>query len=172
MSRDYPDWVNPWTAAEGQRQFAGSMPLCQMSRLLPLLDSEQGSVRFEIKFQLDLERRPGIEIRVSAELPLLCQHSLQQYLEPIRRLSVVSVVTTLAEQDLLPANAEPVLVEDGRIAMKQLVEDELLLAVPLVPRNPELKAIETSTGDHELEEGGKRHAFAELAKLKSSSQQE
>ena len=123
MSRDYPDWVNPWTAAEGQRQFAGSMPLCQMPRLLPLLDSEQGTVRFEMSFQLDQERRPGIDIRVNGELPLLCQRSLQQYQEPVARHSVVSVVETLAEQDLLSAHAEPVLVEEGPISLKQLPTD-------------------------------------------------
>ena len=120
---------------------------------------------------MDQERRPGIEIRVSAELPLLCQRSLQQYLESISRHSVVSVVTTLAEQDLLSGEAESVLVEDGRIALKQLIEDELLLAVPLVPRNPELDAVDLSTGDYEFKEDGKPQAFAELAKLKSSLEQ-
>jgi len=172
MSRDYPDWVNPWTAAEGQRQFAGSMALCQMPRLLPLLSSEGGLVRFEMAFEMDRDRRPEIAIRVSAELPLVCQRSLQQYLEPVSRNSTVSVLKTLAEQDLLPEDAEPVLVEVGRIALRQLIEDELLLAVPLVPRNPELEAVELSTGKHEFEEDAKRQPFAELAKLKSSLEQE
>lgn len=172
MSRDYPDWVNPWTAAEGQRQFAGSMALCQMSRLLPLLDSDEGVVRFEIAFSLDQERRPEVDIRIAAELPLLCQRSLQQYAEAVARHSVVSVVETLAEQDLLAENAEPVLVEEGRIALKQLVEDELLLAVPLVPRNPGLQPVELSTGDHEIIEDDNHGAFAELAKLKSSMKQD
>lgn len=172
MSRDYPDWVNPWTAAEGQRQFAGSMPLCQMPRLLPLLDSEKGTVRFEMSFQLDQDRRPGIELQVSGSLPLLCQRSLQQYLEPVSRHSVVYVVETLAEQDLLSADAEPVLVEEGRVSLKRLVEDELLLAIPLVPRNPEVEEVELSTGSHELEEDDNYQAFAELEKLKSSLKQD
>jgi uncharacterized protein len=171
MSRDYPDWVNPWTAAEGQRQFAGSMALSQMLRLLPLLSSEDGLVRFELAFQLDQERRPEIDIQVIAELPLICQRSLQQYLEPIRRQSVVIVVMTQAEQDLLPEAAEPVLVEEGRIALKRLVEDELLLAVPLVPRNPDVDIVDLSTGDNEIVEDEKRQPFAELAKLKSSLEQ-
>ena len=171
MSRDYPDWVNPWTAAEGQRQFAGSMALSQMLRLLPLLSSEGGQVRFELAFQLDQERRPEIDIQVFAELPLICQRSLQQYLEPIRRQSVVSVVMTQAEQDLLPEAAEPVLVEEGRIALKRLVEDELLLAVPLVPRNPDVDIVDLSTGEDEIVEDEKRQPFAELAKLKSSLEQ-
>ena len=172
MSRDYPDWVNPWTAAEGQRQFAGSMALSQMSRLLPLLDSKEGLVRFEIAFLMGLERRPQIEVSVEADLPLLCQRSLLQYLQPVSRSSDVSVVTTLSEQELLSGDAEPVLVEDGRIALRQLVEDELLLAVPLVPRNPELQFIELTTGDQEFEEGDTNQPFAELAKLKSSMKQE
>lgn len=172
MSRDYPDWVNPWTAAEGQRQFAGTMALCQMPRLRPLLSSQEGTVRFELAFQLDQQQRPGIDIHVSGELPLLCQRSLLQYLEPVSRHSVVSVIASLAEQDQLSDEAEPVLVEEKRIALLQLVEDELLLAVPQVPRNPELEAVEISTGDHELEQDGTQKAFAELAKLKPSLKQD
>ncbi len=121
---------------------------------------------------MDQQRRPGIDIHVCGELPLLCQRSLLQYLEPVSRHSIVSVIASLAEQDLLSDEAEPVLVEDGRIALQQLVEDELLLAVPLVPRNPELDAVETSTGDYQLEQDGTAKLFAGLAKLKSSLKQD
>ena len=66
----------------------------------------------------------------------------------------------------------PDVVEVGRIALRQLIEDELLLAVPLVPRNPELEAFDLSTGKYEFEEDATRQPFAELAKLKSSLEQE
>jgi len=55
------------------------------------------------------------------------------------------VVESVAEQELLPEHYEPVLVEEGRLALLDLVEDELLLAVPQVPRDPAVKAVDLST---------------------------
>lgn len=110
-------------------------------------------VRFQADFAHDAQGIVTIRLRVEVDLPLLCQRSLLPYAEPVRRDTLLAVVESLAEQELLPEDYEPVLVEDGRLALLDLVEDELLLAVPQVPRNPAIGAIEVST---EADEGGKR----------------
>ena len=51
----------------------------------------------------------------------------------------------LAEQEMMPESYEPVLVENGRLALVELVEDELLLGVPQVPRNPDVAEVALST---------------------------
>ena len=47
MSRDFPDFIDPWKAAEGQRVFFGTVPLKRMQRLSPLLVSAEGEADFE-----------------------------------------------------------------------------------------------------------------------------
>jgi uncharacterized metal-binding protein YceD (DUF177 family) len=78
-----------------------------------------------------------VDLHVEAMLPLVCQRSLEIYLEPVVRHSMLAVVEGVAEQDLVPEHYEPVLAEQGRLALLDLVEDELLLALPQVPRKPE-----------------------------------
>lgn len=141
MSREYPDWFDPRKAAEGRRTFTGSVPLVRMERLRPLLANCDGDAHFTARFEFDAQGRVTILIEVEASLPLICQRSLEPYLEPVHRRSLLGVIENLAEESLLPENYEPVLVELGRLAMLDLVEDELLLGLPQVPRNPDCDAI-------------------------------
>lgn len=136
MSREYPDWIDPWKAAEGRRTFSGSMPMSRMKRLMILLDPPAGEARFSARFGFDEQRQVVIRIEVDAELPLICQRSLERYLEPVHRQAVLGVLATLAEESVLPGHYEPVLAEHGRLALQDLVEDELILGVPQVPRDP------------------------------------
>lgn len=169
MSRDYPDWVDPWKAAEGRRSFAGSMPMSRMRRLLPLLDPPVGEVRFSARFAFYEHEQVAIELIVEAELPLICQRSLARYLEPVHREVLLGVIGAPAEETLLPGHYEPVLVEHGKLALQDLVEDELLLGMPQVPRNPAVGEVRVSTADWpvtehpEQQEPAARKPFAGLA---------
>lgn len=140
MSRDFPDIVDPWKAADGRRAFAGTVPLARLERLATLLAPEasggSGEAAFEATFGYDEQGLVTIRVAVIADLPLVCQRSLETYLEHVDRVSTVAVITDVGEQETLPESYEPVLVEDHRLALASLVEEELLLAVPQVPRKP------------------------------------
>jgi len=168
MSREFPDWVNPWSAAEGRRVFQGTLPLSRMRRLRGLLVVAEGEAWFRAEFSLDGDKRPVIRLEVAADLPLLCQASLQEYLEPVRRNAELAVIESEAEQALLPDHCEPVLASNGRLALLELVEDELLLGMPQVPRRPDLAEVAYSTGDAAPEGDTRpeeRRPFARLAEL-------
>ncbi len=166
MSREFPDQVNPWTAAEGRRVFAGSIPVRRMKRLAPLLASEEGECRFEARFALDEERHATIDLAVEAEASLVCQRSLEAYNERLARRSLLVVVEDEAGQEALPEHYEPVLASEGTVRFADLVEEELLLAMPIVPRNPALAwddvVSEDEAAENESDAGG---PFAGLADM-------
>jgi uncharacterized protein len=145
MSRDYPDLIDPWKAADGKRVFQGTMQLSRMPRLALLLESVSGEAGFSARFGYDRQRNVVIDLAVEADLILVCQRSLLAYTEPVRRRSELAVIEKLAEQDALPSNYDPVLVENHRLSLLELVEDELLLGIPQIPRNPAVKEVEMST---------------------------
>jgi len=121
------------------------MPLKRMKRLLPLLASDEGSARFSARFGYDEQKELIVDLSVDAELMLVCQRSLEPYRELVRRNSRLAVIEDSAQQEQVPENYDPVLLDHGRLAFLQVVEDELLLGLPQVPRNPALKEIELST---------------------------
>ncbi len=176
MSREYPDWVNPWKAAEGRRTFSGTMPLQRMERLQDVLIGPGGEARFVMRFAYDGQGRATIDIEVESDLPLLCQRSLEPYNEPVKRRSLLGVIEDMAEEQLMPENYEPVLVVNHQVALLDLVEDELLLAVPQVPRNPLVEAVLVQAGEElvpppDPQDGDTRQPFADLAEqLKQHAQ--
>lgn len=168
MSRDFPDLINPWKAAEGRRTFRGTMPLKSMQRLSPLLASVEGEASFEVCFDFDRQHNAVIELKVKAELILLCQRSLEPYTEAAQRTSLLVAIRDLAEHEMMPDNYEPILMESGKLALLELVEDELLLAFPQIPKNPAVDEIELSTDGEvrppsDYEENRLQRPFAGLA---------
>ena len=167
MSREYPDWISPGRAAEGKRIFSGTIPLSRMKRLVPLLVNSEGEASFVAAFRTDLDKRIVIDLQVEAALPLVCQASLDVYDERVKRSSELAVVELVSELDELPDNFDPVQTENGRLAIASLVEDELLLGLPQIPRKPGLEKVEYSTGgqtfkSEEPSAGPRKNPFAAL----------
>jgi uncharacterized protein len=137
MSLEYPDFIDPNKAAEGQRTFSGTIPLSRMERLKPYLCKDSGDARFSAQFDKDSLVGVRIQIEVQAALWLTCQRSLDPYLEHVDRSTVLGVIADISDESLLPDGYEAVLTEHGKLSFLNMVEDELILALPTIPRNPE-----------------------------------
>ena len=167
MSREYPDWISPGRAAEGKRIFSGSIPIARMKRLAALLVDAQGEASFVAAFRTDLDKRVIIDLQVEAALPLVCQASLEVFDEQVKRRSELVVIDEDNQQAELADLYEPVVAENGRLAIASLVEDELLLGLPQIPRKPGLEKVEYSTGgplptSGSPQPGAKKNPFAAL----------
>ena len=174
MSANLPEGLDAWRMVAARRGVEGRLPLSVLTRLRDSLVDTEGEVRFSLEFGQDALRVPYVELRIDAELPLLCQRSLQRFLFPVsivQRLGLLHSGTGSEEADEagLPEGYEPLLMpEDGMLQTAELVEDELILAVPVVPLMPGTEAME---GDWPAEEAEQERVnpFAALSALKNKS---
>ncbi len=161
--------------AAARRSFDGRLPLAAMARLRDLLADTEGEVRFSLEFGQDVLQVPFAELRVDAELPLTCQRSLQRFLHPVSLVQRFALIRESnggddaedVEASLLPDYEALQLADDGLIRPAELVEDELILAVPLVPVQPGSESVERDwpvTEDEEI----RANPFAALAALKKT----
>jgi len=171
MSADVPDVVDAWRMVTAGRGFEGRVALSSMSRLREVLNDTEGEVRFTLDFGRDALQVPYVELRIDAELPLLCQRSLQRFLQPARivqRLGLIRAGTGSEEVDEagLPEGYEPLLIaQDGELRPAELIEDELILAVPLIPVSPGSEALQQDW-PVPPEEQARANPFSALAALK------
>ncbi|MDQ3511788.1 MAG: YceD family protein [Pseudomonadota bacterium] len=162
-----PELLDAWRMVVAGRGVAGRMSLSSLARLRDSLHDTQGEVAFALDFDTDSLKMPYVEVRVDAELPLLCQRTLQRFLLPVNIVQRLGLIRDEADEAALPEGYEPLLMpEDGMLNAMELVEDELILAVPVVPVAPGTEAMER---DWPAEEAQLQsvNPFAALAGLKN-----
>jgi uncharacterized protein len=161
-----PESVDAWRMVAARREFEGRIPLAAMTRLRDSLLEPDGDARFLLAFGTDALKLPFAELRIEAELPLECQSSLRRFLLPVRLVQRLGLVRNEAEEAALPEGYEALLVEaDGMLKPAELVEDELILALPVVPVSPDADVVERDFAPV-AEETAQASPFAALAGLK------
>jgi uncharacterized protein len=169
MSAHLPAVIDVWRMVAAKRRFEGTLPLSAFARLRDSLVDAEGECRFVLEFGRDVGDQAFAEVRAEAELPLLCQRTLERYLHRVRLVQQLGLITSEAQEDALPEQMEPLLVpESGEMPAIDLVEDELILALPVVPINPDSEL--PSQEWHEEAEEEKQNPFGVLAQLKDNKQ--
>lgn len=162
-----PELLDAWRMVAARRGVQGRAPLALLARLRDSLFDVEGEVDFAIDFGTDELKTPYVELRIDAQLPLLCQRSLQRFLLPVNIVQRLGLIRDEAEEAALPEGYEPLLMpEDGMLNAIELVEDELILAVPVVPVMPGTEAMERDWPADEAELQSV-NPFAALSTLKN-----
>ena len=158
-----PEAVDAWRMVAARREFEGRIPLATMVRLRDSLLQPEGDARYVLAFGIDALKVPFAELRIEAELPLECQSSLQRFLLPVQLVQRLGLIRDEADEAALPPEYEALLVEaDGMLKPAELVEDELILALPVVPVAPDAEAVERDFAPT-VEETAQANPFAALA---------
>ena len=161
-----PEVLDAWRMVAARRGFEGRLPLSAFERLRDSLCDAEGEVRFALDFDRDALQVAYVELRIEAQLPLECQRSLRRFELPLRLVQRLGLIRDEADEAGLPEGYEPLLVpDDGMLRPTELVEDELILAVPVVAVAPGTDAMER---DWPADEEARQQAspFAALASLK------
>jgi uncharacterized protein len=168
MSADVPDVLDAWRMVTARRGFEGRLSLSSMHRLREVLADDEGEAGFALEFDRDALQVPYVELRIDARLPLLCQRSLQRFLLPVNIVQRLGLIRDEAEEAALPPGYEPLLVPaDGELRPAELVEDELILAVPQVPVSPGSESVERDW-PIQADEETRANPFSALAALKKN----
>lgn len=169
MSADLPGILDAWRMVMARRGVEGRLPLSSLTRLQGSLLDTEGDVRFVLEFDRDSLRVPYVELRIDAELPLECQRSMRRFLLPVHIVQRLGLIRDEADEAALPPGYEPLLVpDDGMLRTAELVEDELILAVPVVPVAPGTEEVEREWPASEAEQE-RANPFAALSAMKNKS---
>ncbi|MCK9490354.1 MAG: YceD family protein [Xanthomonadales bacterium] len=161
-----PDQIDVWRAVSGRYAYAGTLALTAFTRLRDSLAQADGQVEFELEFGNDDLGQAFVELYVHGALPLVCQRSLEVYRQPVAVRQRLGLIRREDEEAGLPPGYEPCLVPgDGMVAPADLVEDELILALPLVPARPGSEPAAGSDAE-EQPESRRENPFAALKSLK------
>jgi len=147
--------------AKAASKLQGAWPIAGFARLRDTLRAAEGTLTYELQGVPEEHGRPALRLKVGGVLPLVCQRCLGALEYPLQVEALLLLVATQAEVDAAPLEAEgPESIVAGRaMPVQALVEDEVLLAIPIAPRHLACE------GRANQAEGGKTAPFAGLRGL-------
>lgn len=166
------------SSAQEARVMAGTDLLSAYARLLPLLHLHDGGLALHWKASWRGQTgakgslEPRLDLSLKAALPLVCQRCMEGMEHAVDETHAYRFVATeeqaLDEDD---ASEEDLLVLSREFNLRELIEDELVMALPLVPKHAQCpKTLHWSATDaaFEPESEKKKQAFANLQALIST----
>jgi uncharacterized protein len=141
MRDAFPNSVEPRRLAELGRELSGHLSLERMPRLAEVVfaaegQGAEGCAAFKLSFEHDANKRHLVRGEVRAKLKLRCERCNEPFEFPVSSNFTLAVISGFDEAAQLPDDYEPLLLEEAAVDPATLVEDELLLSVPAVPRHP------------------------------------
>lgn len=147
--------------ASAGEQLTGSVPVSEFARLSDSLHDADGGLQFEIRGGRDSRQRLRLHMTVTGSIDLLCQRCLGKLIYPLAVKTNLLLLTNGAEADAGGIDDLDGVPATAQTDVCSLVEDEVLLAIPLAPRHAEGQCSPAVKGSGD----SAASPFAALAKL-------
>lgn len=136
-----PKYIDPLHLADKRSELKGELSLKDFGRLGDMLSDTNGNVAIDLFFSRE-GRLAKIEGKIETHLQLVCQNCLKALDWPVQAEVHLGIVNSLEQVDRLPPDFEPLFIEEEKILLQNIIEDELLLNLPQYPKHPEPCTIE------------------------------
>lgn len=168
MSDRMPVSINLLSFADSEKRIYGAIEISEFARLSDSLLENSGIVDVKVIFNKE-GRLPVIRGEIKTNLSLKCQACLNKLVWAIDRSFKLGLVASLNQADRLAGDCEPLILKGDKVSLNELVEDELLLALPDFPRH-QYNCVEmtgANQDDDNFEQSNANNPFSILAELKS-----
>jgi uncharacterized protein len=135
MLTQLPELIDPLLLADRNASVEGQLLLSSFDRIASMLSGSEGTVDVKLYFGRE-GKLATVEGHISAVLQLKCQRCLEPVEWQVNSDIKLGIVSSLVQADKLPDGYEPLLlIDEDKIPLKNIVEDELLLSLPDIPKH-------------------------------------
>jgi uncharacterized protein len=168
MSEAWSQPMDIGALADAQADFELAIPLAELSRVRPQLGTSSGALRGHVHF----EREAGFAVaalELSGSVQLTCQRCLRLMPWKIGSRVRVALIAQESHAGRVPQHLEPMLASGGKLSLRDLFEEELLLALPIVALHTDHGACAPAAAQDE--DGTVHRPFERLDELLRSGKQ-
>ena len=133
MASRLPEFIDPLTLADGHFSLEGIIPVGCMSRLSGLLSSDASDIEVHLEFGIDERGIRYVRGQFTTTVQVLCQRCLEPMWLAINTDTHLALVQGQEEAEQLPECYEPLILTADAVRLVDIVEDDLLLALPFAP---------------------------------------
>jgi uncharacterized protein len=130
--------INSIEFARKSLEIHDTIPVFEMTRVQDMLFSPEGVLSWQLVGLVDDDNKPMLNLQVNGTVNLKCVRCLESFAFD---LNIDSLFVVLADESMLPSEQDDIedeldyLVADPHMQVSQLIEDEVLLALPYAPKH-------------------------------------
>ena len=113
-----------------------TIPIAELPRVSRETTNQEGEASGHVRFSRQ-QGQAVADLEVSAQPEVVCQRCMQPMRWPVKVKSRVALVSDYDSADRVPQEMEVFLVEGDSVSVRDLVDEEVMLALPHVPRHDE-----------------------------------
>lgn len=163
--------LDPYKLCANEQSFTLELSLSSLVRAQEALESSEGLIRFALNFSKNPQHVLEVRGQIQGEVILECQRCLNAMPYQLNSNFLWGLVATEEAAVNLPRTHEPVYLEDNQLSLLDALEDELILALPLVAYHPKdvcQLSEEFSTTPEEFTSAKQANPFSALQDLKQA----
>lgn len=174
MFDNLPDFIDPVYCAQHNKQYTARVNQASFPRLRQQLLADDLDVEVSVHFYNHRQfKMHAFDLQVKTQFQLECQRSLKPFSLEVASSVTGVFVESMALAEDLPSEVEVYELETDKISLIGLIEDELLLQIPMVPINEVSSMdydnqVEDELSEPETELTQKPNPFAVLQGLKNN----
>lgn len=161
MSNSLPYYVNPWLLYRHHETVSGQIALSRMPNLRDSQNRQDGNAHVQLTVEKRDDGQTVLFGKATAELELDCQRCLKPLIKTFE--ATFELVLVKYEQQLSSVSDEDdALVVLEQLELNPLIEQELILALPMIAKHDNCQAIYENTANGVIE---RQQPFANLKDL-------
>ena len=141
MSGGLPIQIDPLDLAKNQIHLRDAYGISEMPRLAEYSPSDQALIQVDLHFRPEGDTGAKLSGEITTELKLRCERCLGSLMLPLTIRPVIffeaSAVDSSDKQSVGEEESDlrDIIALDGPVDLKDLVEEEILLAIPMIPKH-------------------------------------
>ena len=165
LNKSLPDQLKLFNFAKKEISLSGLYQISDFPRITEIASNKKDNVRVELSFYLKNNKTPCVEGIIELDIVLTCQRCLDNLSIALKVNFNLAFVRNDQQSEELDSHYEIyVIEEEEELATFDLISDEILLSIPMVPTHDDdcIKEI----NEQEIVEGKSENPFAILKKIK------
>ena len=164
LSNSLPAQLKLFNFAKKEVSLSGQYQISDLPRISEIASNKTDKININLSFYLDNDKTPCIDGIISLDIVLICQRCLEELNISLKVRLNLAFVRNEKQDEELDSNYEIYVTEEDELATHDLISDEILLSIPMVPTH-DYDCIKEINGQEIVEEKSE-NPFAILKKLK------
>ena len=164
LNKSLPSQLKLFNFAKKEINLSGLYQISDFPKISEIASNKRDNVRIDLSFCLKNNKTPCVDGIIDLDIVLPCQRCLDDLSIALKVNFNLAFVKHGQLSEELDSHYETYLIEEEELATHDLISDEILLSIPMVPKHDYdcIKEI----NEQEIVEGKSENPFAKLKKMK------